>query len=124
MTCRALGYVEGRTSSWSVGRPGISGRFGEIAAELARLKVDVIVTASDTMTRAARAASTTIPIVMTVGGDPVAMGLVKSLGHPGGNITGLTFQVAGGMGPQTAAAVAGDAARSLSYRVPRQQGGG
>lgn len=91
---RALGYVEGQNLLLERrSAEGISGRFGEIAAELARLKVDVIVTASDTMTRAARAASTTIPIVMTVGGDPVAMGLVKSLGHPGGNITGLTFQV-------------------------------
>ena len=91
---RALGYVEGQNLVLERrSAEGISGRFDEIAAELARLNVDVIVTASDTMTRAAHAASTTIPIVMTLGGDPVAGGLVQSLARPGGNITGLTFQV-------------------------------
>jgi len=91
---RALGYVEGQNLVLERrSAEGKSGRFGEIAAELVRLKVDVVVTASDAMTRAARAASTTIPIVMTVGGDPVAGGLVPSLARPGGTITGLTFQV-------------------------------
>ena len=67
-------------------------RYPELAAELVRLKVDVIVVAgADPLIQAAKNATKTIPIVMTGGGaDPVEAGLVESLARPGGNITGLT----------------------------------
>jgi ABC-type uncharacterized transport system substrate-binding protein len=90
---RALGHVEGQ--NLIVERRSAEGqyeRFGDIVAELVRLKVDVILTVSDRMTGAAHAVTKTVPIVMTVGGDPVLAGLVI-LARPGGNITGLTFQV-------------------------------
>ena len=63
-------------------------RLPELAAELIRLKVDLIVVASTPPALAAKRATTTIPIVMTNAGDPVASGLVASLGRPGGNVTG------------------------------------
>src|SRR5207248_8375441 len=65
-------------------------RLPELAAELVRLPVDVIVTAATQAALAARQGTHDIPIVMATGGDPVANGLVGSLSHPGGNITGLT----------------------------------
>src|SRR5262249_32098735 len=65
-------------------------RLNEVAAELVRLKVDVIVTTAPAPTRAAKAATATIPIVMTQDPDPVGNGFVASLAHPGGNITGLS----------------------------------
>jgi putative ABC transport system substrate-binding protein len=65
-------------------------RVPALAAELMRLNVDVIVTGSATDTRAAKAATSTIPIVMTNDGDPVGSGFVASLARPGGNITGLS----------------------------------
>jgi ABC-type uncharacterized transport system substrate-binding protein len=66
-------------------------RFPGLAAELVRLKVDVIVAANTPVGLAAKQATTTIPIVVSVMGDPVEDGLVASLARPGGNITGLTF---------------------------------
>ena len=69
---------------------GKSDRLPNLAAELVRLKSDVIVTADTPPTRAARSATGEIPIVMAVVADPVAAGLVASLAHPGGNITGLS----------------------------------
>ena len=68
------------------------GRESELAAELVRLKVDIIVTSGgDTQVRAAKNATKTIPIIMTGRGlDPVAAGLVDSLARPGGNVTGIT----------------------------------
>jgi putative ABC transport system substrate-binding protein len=62
----------------------------ELAADMVRLKVDVIVTSGPPLTRAAKAATATIPIVMTQDPDPVGNGFVASLAHPGGNITGLS----------------------------------
>ena len=91
---RALGYVEGQ--NLILERRSAEGRyerFGDIVAELVRLKADVIVTVGDSMTRAAKAVTTTVPIVMAPSGDPVGEGLVQSLARPGGNITGLTVQV-------------------------------
>ena len=65
-------------------------RLPALAAELVRLKVDVIVTAGPAATRAAKEATTTIPIVMAQDADPVGNGFVASLARPGGNITGLS----------------------------------
>jgi len=65
-------------------------RLPELATELGRLKVDVIVTRGPPATRAAKGATVTIPIVMTQDPDPVANGFVASLARPGGNITGLS----------------------------------
>jgi ABC-type uncharacterized transport system substrate-binding protein len=86
-----LGYAEGRNISieyrWAEGR---SERLPALAADLARLKVDVIITAGKGPIEAARQATATIPIVMAISSDPVRLGLAASLGRPGGNITGLT----------------------------------
>ena len=91
---RALGYVEGQ--NLILERRSAEGRyerFGGIVADLVRLKVDVIVTGNDLMTRAAKAVTTTVPIVMATSADPVGGGIVQSLARPGGNITGLTILV-------------------------------
>ena len=91
---RALGYVEGQNLILERrSAEGRSERFGDIVAELVRLKADVIVTGTNPLARAAKAVTTTVPIVMVVGGDPVGEGLVQSLARPGGNVTGLTLQV-------------------------------
>jgi putative ABC transport system substrate-binding protein len=87
---RALGYVEGKSLviEYRYGE-GKVGRLAEMAAELVRLKVGVIVTGGPTSTRTAKQATSTIPIVMASDPDPVANGFVASLARPGGNITGL-----------------------------------
>jgi putative tryptophan/tyrosine transport system substrate-binding protein len=89
---RELGWIEGRTIAveyrWAEGR---SERFAEIAAEFVQLKVDVIVTASTVATEAAKHATSVIPVVFAVAGDPVGSGLVASLARPGGNVTGLSL---------------------------------
>jgi putative ABC transport system substrate-binding protein len=88
---RDLGYVEGQTIALEVRwGEGQHERYPALAADLARLPVDVIVAAGGSPARAAKHATTTIPIVMLVGVDPVAQGLVASLARPGGNVTGLT----------------------------------
>jgi putative tryptophan/tyrosine transport system substrate-binding protein len=88
---RELGYVEGKSIvieyRWAEGK---FDRLPALAAELVRLKVDVIVTGGTTSTRAAKKATVTIPIVMGFDNDPVGNGFVASLAHPGGNITGLS----------------------------------
>ena len=88
---RELGYVEGKNIviEWRYAE-GKFDRLPALAAELVRLKVDVIVTAGPTATRAAKEATSTIPIVMTHDNDPVGTGFVASLARPGGNITGLS----------------------------------
>ena len=88
---RDLGYIEGQTIliEWRYAEDKPD-RFPELAAELVRLKLDVIVAANATALGALRRATTTIPIVMAAAGDPVASGLVDSLARPGGNITGLS----------------------------------
>ena len=88
---RDLGWVEGKNISieyrYAEGR---SDRLPELAADLVRLKVDVIVASVTSDALAAQKATRAIPIVMAVAGDPVASGLVESLAQPGGNITGLS----------------------------------
>ena len=87
---RDLGYVEGKNIviEWRLWQ-GKEDRQSVMAAELARLKVDVIVAVGTGDIRAAKEASATIPIVMVSGGDAVGSGLVSSLARPGGKITGL-----------------------------------
>jgi ABC-type uncharacterized transport system substrate-binding protein len=90
---RELGWIEGRTITieyrWAEGR---NERFAEIAAELVRRKVDVIVTSATAAIVAAKQATSVIPIVFAAAGDPVGTGLVASLARPGGNVTGLSIQ--------------------------------
>ena len=88
---RELGYVEGKNIfiEWRSGE-GNADRLPSLAAELLRLKVDLIVANGPYSTRAAKAATVTIPIVMATVGDPVGDGIVVSLARPGGNITGLS----------------------------------
>ena len=87
---RELGYVEGKNIviEWRSAE-GKLDRLPALAAELVRLKVDIIVTAGPIPTRAAKEATSTIPIVMAQDPDPVGNGFVASLARPGGNITGL-----------------------------------
>jgi len=107
---RELGWIEGRTVAidwrWAEGR---SERFAEIAAELVRLKVDVIVTSGGGVP-AAKQATSVIPIVFPLAADPLGGGLVASLSHPGGNVTGLS---------QQAADVAGKRLQILREILPR-----
>jgi putative ABC transport system substrate-binding protein len=89
---RGLGYVEGRNilleERWADGQ---FDRLPSLAAELARLNLDVIVTASTPAVRAAQQATKSIPIVMTLVSDPVEDGVVASLARPGRNVTGLSL---------------------------------
>jgi ABC-type uncharacterized transport system substrate-binding protein len=91
---REFGYVEGKNIGieyrWAEGRLD---RLPELAAELVRLRVDILVTGGSTSSRAAKEATTTIPIVMAQVNDPVGSGMVASLARPGGNITGLSTLV-------------------------------
>lgn len=88
-----LGWVEGRTVAieyrWAEGR---ADRSPELAAGLVRQNVDVILTHATHNIAAAKQATSTIPIVFAIAGDPVASGLVASLSQPGGNVTGLSMQ--------------------------------
>ena len=88
---RDLGYVEGTNlsveSRWADGK---NDRLAELAAELVRLDVDVIVTFQTPAALAAKQATKTIPIVMVTAADPVATGLIASLARPGGNVTGMS----------------------------------
>jgi putative tryptophan/tyrosine transport system substrate-binding protein len=87
---RELGYLEGKNIVIEYRYAGGSlERLRELAAELVRLKVDVIVTTSSAPTRAAKEATATIPIVMAQDNDPVGNGFVANLARPGGNVTGL-----------------------------------
>ena len=90
---RSLGYVEGRNLlidyRWAAGK---NERLPELAAELVRLKVDLIVAGATSPVAAAKLATSSIPIVMPAPGDPVGSGLVASLARPGGNVTGMSMQ--------------------------------
>ena len=87
---RELGYVEGKNIviewRWAEGKPD---RLPDLAAELVRLKVDIIVSAGPAVTPRLKEATKTIPIVMAQDNDPIGNGFVSSLARPGGNITGL-----------------------------------
>ena len=91
---REFGYIEGKNIGieyrWAEGKLD---RLPELAAELVRLKVDIIVSGGSTSSRAAKEATTSIPIVMAQVNDPVGSRMVASLAHPGGNITGLSTLV-------------------------------
>src|SRR6059058_278466 len=84
---RELGWIEGRTVAieyrWAEGR---ADRWGEIATEFARLKVDIVVTAGVAAVNAAKQAMPTTPIVFPLANDPVSAGVVASLARPGGNV--------------------------------------
>ena len=100
LALRELGYIDGQTIAIEYRyAEGKLDRFAELAAELVRLKVDIIVVAGGTLlVQAAKNATKTIPIVMTGGGgDPVEASLIDSLARPGGNVTGLT-NLAGELG--------------------------
>ena len=88
---RELGYVEGQSvvfeSRWG---NGDLGQLQTLAADLINARVDIIVTGGSEAALAAKQATSSIPIVMATGADPVALGLVASLGRPGGNVTGVT----------------------------------
>ena len=89
---RDLGYVEGKNIVFEFRyADGKDARLAELAAELVRLKVDVLVTHTTVGVQAAKLATTTIPIVIAATADAVATGLVASLARPGGNITGSTL---------------------------------
>ncbi len=91
---RERGYVEGRNLVWEVrSTDGSLDQLPQFAEELVRLKVDVILARSSSGTTAAKRATTVIPIVFVSVYAPVEIGLVASLGHPGGNITGVAINV-------------------------------
>jgi putative ABC transport system substrate-binding protein len=89
---RELGWIDGRTVAieyrWAEGREA---HYAEITAEFVRLKVDIILTAG-AAAPAAMQATSVIPIVLAIVGDPVGTGLVASLARPGGNVTGMSYQ--------------------------------
>jgi len=98
---REQGYVEGQNiviePRWAEGKYD---RYAELTAELVRSKVDVLVTVGAAGSQAAKRATKTIPIVMTVVNDPLGGGLVESLAHPGGNLTGLSMMAPDLVGKQ------------------------
>ena len=92
---RELGYVEGRNIA--IERRSAEGnteRLQDLAADLVRLRMEVIITATTAATQAAQRVTTTIPIVFALADEPVELGLVASIAKPGGNITGLTGLIA------------------------------
>jgi putative ABC transport system substrate-binding protein len=94
---RELGYIEGQNIAieWRFAE-GKRDRSSDLAADLVRLKVDVIVTSTTPVAEAALGTTRTIPIVMAASADPVGTGLVASLARPGGNVTGLSM-----LGPES-----------------------
>src|SRR5262249_36736191 len=88
---RGLGYIEGQTGTDETrGADGQLDRLPLLAKDRVQLRVDVIVTAGSPAAQAAKDTTTSVPIVMATGGDPIGLGLVASLARPGGNLTGLT----------------------------------
>jgi putative tryptophan/tyrosine transport system substrate-binding protein len=92
---RDFGWVEGQNVEIEYRfAEGSMERLPELAAELVRLKVDLIVAVATASSAAAKKATDTIPVVMIAVGDPVGVGLIQNLARPGGNVTGLSFSVA------------------------------
>jgi putative ABC transport system substrate-binding protein len=88
---RDLGYVEGKSLVYETRyAEGHADRLAALAADLVRLRVDVIVTAGGPAAEAAKEATASVPIVLWGAGDPIGIGLVTDVSHPGGNITGVT----------------------------------
>ena len=112
--CASLATSREKTLSLSGDIRGKTDRLPALAAELVRLKVDIIVTAVSQATRPAKEATTTIPIVMCQDPDPVGNGFVASLARPGGNITGLSS-----LGAELSRKTAGVAQRDRSQALPR-----
>ncbi len=98
---RELGYVEGQNiaieSRWAEGKED---QYATLAADLVRLKVDVIVTVGGAATKAAQQATRAIPVVMSLVNDPLGSGLVSSLARPGGNVTGISLMAPDLVGKQ------------------------
>jgi ABC-type uncharacterized transport system substrate-binding protein len=109
---RKLGYVEGKNIAFESRNADTKyDRLPALADELVRLKVDVIITPGANDTRAAKNATTTIPIVfLGAGSDPVTLGLVDSLARPGGNVTGFA---------QIASVLAGKRLELLRETIPK-----
>jgi len=109
---RELGYAEGKDIliEWRFAPEGRPDPFPDLAAELVRLKVDLIVVASPPAIRPTKEATTRIPIIMAQSDDPIGAGFVTSLARPGGNITGLSF-----MAPE----LSGKQLELLKAAVPR-----
>ena len=98
---RELGYIEGKNIALEIrGDKTQSEHVSDLAAELVRLKVDIIVAGGNFAVRAAMKATSTIPIVMRTATDPVRAGFVPSLARPGGNVTGVTSITTKLMGKQ------------------------
>jgi len=97
---RDLGYVEGRNIALEPRWAGGYDRYPALAAELVRLKVDVIVAVGGRASQVAQQATNAIPIVMSAVIDPVGSGLVRSLAHPGGNLTGMSMMAPDLVGKQ------------------------
>ena len=120
---RDLGYVEGKNIAFVFRTTeGKNERYSDLAAELVRLNVDIIVVGGNTGIRAAKKATSTIPIVMLSVGDPAGLGLVASLARPSGNITGVVANVPG-LDRKTARAAKGNIAQgnaSSLYSRPGQ----
>src|ERR1051325_7715496 len=88
---RDLGYIESQNITIEYrSSEGMAERLPNLVAELVQLKVDILIVSGSLTTQAAKNATQTIPIVMTTVTDPVVTGLIASLAHPGGNVTGLS----------------------------------
>ena len=113
------GYVEGQNVAIEYrGAQHQHDRLPALAVDLVSRQAAVIIVVSTSATLAAKAATNTIPIVFSIGADPVQLGLVTSLNRPGGNITGVYVQNTGVMGKRLVAARNG--ANSARYWLPRQ----
>ena len=113
---RELGYREGENIVVEYRYAnGVSERFADLAAELLRLKIDVLVVGGATAARAAQAQTKTVPIVFVLPGDPVGSGLVASLSHPGGNATGTSTLI-----PELAARALAVELHVIPIRKPKE----